>query len=487
MVSRILEESYWECPRCKQPAEAGPGVCDVCGSRLRHVTKRDERSIWSHSGLLDADVVSAALGYVKESLPGTDEARVRISREEIMRRISEQENTIVPSSEWYWVSSSDYEKVPMKRRKVDVLILTALGNELEAVTANSGPWRKVSDPDTEFEYYLTTAYHGLSIAAAGMTGMGPVRSAAATSTALAVLEPKRVMLVGICAGIGSEARLGDVCVSDQIVDYDLGKVRRGQYTPRWQAWASDATLVRAARAYQDRSWAETILTSRPDGSTDLPKAHLGTVLSASKIVADENMVTSLRNVWSQAVGLEMEASGVAAVTHEHPAQPSFILIKGVCDYADASKNDQWQSYAADAAGRYAISLLINRGSSSDFHTVPPPTEVASSATTLTLADPHIKIGMTPQELKVILTTSFSLRELEELCFDLGQEWEEVPDRDTRTGATMSIIKIFQRRTKLKILLDHIKKQRPDLFRAEDLSQAARPSGASCRHPARSYH
>lgn len=175
------------------------------------------------------------------------------------------------------------------------------------------------------------------------------------------------------------------------------------------------------------------------------------------------MVATLRKMWTQAVGLEMEASGAAAVTHEHPTRPSFILIKGVCDYADASKNDDWQSYAADAAGRYTISLLINRGSSSALHRTPSPRDVTLSPATTILTDPKIQIGLTSPQLLAILTDGFDLSELELMCFELNVEWEEIRGRETRSGAAMSIIRFFQKRAGLPQLLTYIKDKRPGFF------------------------
>jgi nucleoside phosphorylase len=478
MAMSIREESHWQCPRCELEARdagivvpLGPRVCDACGTRLRRVTTREERRIWWH-GDINPEVISAALGHDKWRLSEAAQARLHEIFEEALQSVREQENisaalrsyrTLPPEPVVPLPVTSDRETVPMDRATVDVLILTALGKELDAVRDNSGPWRKERDPDTGFEYYLTTAYHGLSIAAAGMTGIGPVRSAVATSAGLAALQPKRVILVGICAGIASEVRLGDVCVSDQIIDYELGKVREGQYTPRWQAWASDAELVRAARMYQDSSWTQTVLTPRPDGSNEQPKAHVGTVLSGSKIIADANIVASLRSMWTQAVGLEMEAGGSAAAAHAHPTHPSFILIKGVCDYADAKKNDDWQSYAADAAGRYAISLLIHRGSSNAFHEPPSPVEVVPLPVKASRTGPAIELGLSRQDLLAILTTGFDLREMKQICFALNLDWEQVPDRDTKTDAAMSIIGIFERRSDLPRLLAYIKDQRPGLL------------------------
>ncbi len=34
-----------------------------------------------------------------------------------------------------------------------------------------------------------------------------------------------------------------------------------------------------------------------------------------------------------------------------------LVIRGICDYADAHKNDRWQPYAAATAAAYAKELL----------------------------------------------------------------------------------------------------------------------------------
>jgi hypothetical protein len=47
---------------------------------------------------------------------------------------------------------------------------------------------------------------------------------------------------------------------------------------------------------------------------------------------------------------EMEATGLM---HDFPC----LVIRGICDYADTHKNDQWQGYAAATAAAYAKELL----------------------------------------------------------------------------------------------------------------------------------
>lgn len=53
----------------------------------------------------------------------------------------------------------------------------------------------------------------------------------------------------------------------------------------------------------------------------------------------------------------MEASGIADTTWEMGT--GYIVIRGICDYCDEYKNDDWQEYAALAAASYARDLIEN--------------------------------------------------------------------------------------------------------------------------------
>jgi nucleoside phosphorylase len=46
-----------------------------------------------------------------------------------------------------------------------------------------------------------------------------------------------------------------------------------------------------------------------------------------------------------------------------------LVIRGICDYADSHKNDQWQRYAAAVAAAYVKELLL----------IIPPREAANES------------------------------------------------------------------------------------------------------------
>jgi nucleoside phosphorylase len=79
--------------------------------------------------------------------------------------------------------------------------------------------------------------------------------------------------------------------------------------------------------------------------------HRGTIASGELVVKD----AELRDNLAKAYGLlcfEMEATG--ALT-DFPC----IVIRGISDYCDSHKNDQWHGYAAAAAAAYARQLFFH--------------------------------------------------------------------------------------------------------------------------------
>lgn len=53
---------------------------------------------------------------------------------------------------------------------------------------------------------------------------------------------------------------------------------------------------------------------------------------------------------TQAIGFEMEGAGVLG-------RVPCVVVKGVCDYADCDKNDEWHDFAAATAAVTSRALL----------------------------------------------------------------------------------------------------------------------------------
>ncbi|RSL87982.1 hypothetical protein CEP52_015349 [Fusarium oligoseptatum] len=194
------------------------------------------------------------------------------------------------------------------------------------------------------------------------------------------------ILVGIAAGIPSpkrDIRLGDVAVaipnSDNpgVIGYDLAKVEEdGVRLKQWQN--STHALLRSAIAsiqvhesrpessftrHLDILWraaefkrpgpvlanSESLTSNARDG----PIAHYGTILSGNGVIKSKKKRDELRDKYD-GIAIEMEAAGM---TTRLPV----AVVRGISDFADSHKNDEWHRYAAAAAAAYAKEMLIKLG------------------------------------------------------------------------------------------------------------------------------
>ncbi|KAJ4025760.1 hypothetical protein NW752_003236 [Fusarium irregulare] len=97
---------------------------------------------------------------------------------------------------------------------------------------------------------------------------------------------------------------------------------------------------------------ETVLVARPprDEDDDDPTIHHGVIASADKLMKDATIRDRLTRD-HDVLCFEMEAAGLM---NHFPC----LVIRGICDYSDTHKNDQWQGYASMVAVAYAKKLLL---------------------------------------------------------------------------------------------------------------------------------
>ena len=88
---------------------------------------------------------------------------------------------------------------------------------------------------------------------------------------------------------------------------------------------------------------------RPRLKNNEPAIHYGIVASGNQLVRNTALRARLRDE-HYVCCIEMEAAGLMV---EFPC----LVVRGICDYADSHKNDQWQQYAALTAAVYAKHIL----------------------------------------------------------------------------------------------------------------------------------
>ncbi|KAI0427751.1 nucleoside phosphorylase domain-containing protein [Xylaria sp. FL1042] len=213
------------------------------------------------------------------------------------------------------------------------------------------------------------------------------------------------LMVGIAGGAGNahnvDVRLGDIVVSDTVIQYDLGKAHdQGHFettaVPLQPSQRLEVAISRLKTSHleepseipgfirqiakkrpqmknfasreslKDLLFEDTYehsgsndncdkcdpskLVNRKSRDNDDPKIHYGTIASGNTLVKSSEKRKELVDRF-KALCFEMEGAGFIKSLQ-------CLVIRSICDYADSHKNKQWQPYAAAAAAAYAKELIL---------------------------------------------------------------------------------------------------------------------------------
>jgi Nucleoside phosphorylase len=232
-----------------------------------------------------------------------------------------------------------------------------------------------------------------------MIGMG--NNIASTKASL-LLEHfpnvKSIIMVGIAGGVPNpnkaddHIRLGDVVVSNEygVIQYDNIKketqkiIFRNPPRPPCASLLEAVKYLKAEELLGNRPWSKYIdqalsefRSARPFEDKDIlyssdnqekitqhpndpkrvegqPRIFIGPIASASILQKDPKTRDKLRDKFG-VKAIEMEASGIADAAWNH--EVGYLVVRGICDYCDSHKNDEWQQYAAIVAAAYTRALI----------------------------------------------------------------------------------------------------------------------------------
>jgi nucleoside phosphorylase len=257
----------------------------------------------------------------------------------------------------------------VKRGPVDFAVITALKIEREAILNRLDAGYQMVQEDTE---PLTFYYGHITIPSTGesytvvvvmLLGMGNDEAAVTTTRVIQRWQPAHIMMVGIAGGVPGKVGLGDVVVAEACYYYELAKrTPRGEQR-RPQEFTTNRLLLGRAQAYEASEWKGEIGIERPGSAATeapLPEAHFGVIAAGEKVIADTKTMSGLLKANPKIIAVAMEGAGVARAALNTNPQPAFLEIRGVCDFADEHKNDDWQPYAANAAAAFTVGLLRSR-------------------------------------------------------------------------------------------------------------------------------
>lgn len=183
-------------------------------------------------------------------------------------------------------------------------------------------------------YYIAQLYN-TPVVATVLNDMGSIKTNAAIlvmTEAIQIFQPKFATILGICASLNSNVKLGDVIIANPIISYDSKKEK------------NDITIYRGQRFYP------YLLINRFDHANLLKfknfKVFKGELVSGETLSDSAHFRNELKAVFPETLGLDMEGIGFATACAKFNVQ--WLLIKGVSDDGE-NKTDTYQKYAVDNA------------------------------------------------------------------------------------------------------------------------------------------
>ena len=160
-----------------------------------------------------------------------------------------------------------------KDSPIDVLLITAVKDELDVVRKAERDWQEQKD-SKGYSYYtrkvIGTRGNEFTIAAARPIDMGGDFASNIATRLVNELKPRCLAMVGICAGWREKVFLGDVIVAERVFRYDSGKlkafrngdIKTEEFFPDICTYNLKPLWVQKAQDFPP-DWISTIQTKRP--------------------------------------------------------------------------------------------------------------------------------------------------------------------------------------------------------------------------------
>ena len=178
-----------------------------------------------------------------------------------------------------------------------------------------------------------------------MGSVGPSGSILTINEAADAVNPDFIVMVGICFGLNeADYAIGDILISKQLQNYELVRQGSNGVTPRGDKIPCSAHL----------------LTRFDSASVEWKKVKVkpGFMISGEKLSDDKEFVDYLKSTFKEAIGADMEGSGLLAVGHRKKID--WILIKGICDWG-YDKDKLNQKLAISNVAEFLLYTLNNFG------------------------------------------------------------------------------------------------------------------------------
>jgi len=144
----------------------------------------------------------------------------------------------------------------------------------------------------------------------------------------------------------------------------------------------------------------------------------------------------------------MESAGVASAAFSAIKKIGFLTFRGICDFADETKSDDWQDLASHSAAAVLRKFIEIKPVSISEGEWPTPRKAVTVI--------HTDIDVTKRnEIFNKLKNSFDLEDFNNFCFLIGVDVDELPGQK-KSSKIKELILYFERKNKIGLLETSIK-------------------------------
>jgi|GEM_PF-754097 len=252
----------------------------------------------------------------------------------------------------------EYEKLFHLFNEQLILLVTVTDVEIEETRSKLTPLNGYPGVIKVFKdnytYYIGKfgKYAVALVQTGSMGSMSSDGSILTVKTALDNIKSKIVIMVGIAFGVDeNKQNIGDVLISETIIPYNLKRVGENGTIPR--GVEEQASSLLTSRFKSITTW-ENLLENDNKAKKIIAKILSGEELIDNKLRKDE-----LLKDYPEAKGGEMEGAGVAAACKN---RAEWIIVKGICDFADGQKEKdkkRRQQIAIESAVSLCLELFAS--------------------------------------------------------------------------------------------------------------------------------
>jgi len=258
----------------------------------------------------------------------------------------------IPSITIQTVDGNIYALSPYQSNQmhsVDVLLVTVTEIETMAVLRSFSKVRTHFISNNTYHDFGDVGGAKVFLVQSEMSSEGQAGSIRTIDKAIDILSPSGIVMVGIALGVDpTTQQIGDILVSQQILDYELQRIgRESEHRVRM--------VLRGEKAMAS----PRLLNKFRDGAMEWKKVNepakvqFGLILSGAKLVDNQDFEEQVRTLAPETIGGEMEGAGLYAVAQSNKVD--WILVKAICDWADGTKKARGDDYQPLAA---AVSLSL---------------------------------------------------------------------------------------------------------------------------------